>query len=253
MLQGEHHRRLAAHGVAEDVPLVVADHGCEVVGEVIVESIVGGVSVMGSVNFSWEGDCRRCLELTGGSMDVDIAEIFQIGAPEDSELIGFDGDQIDLVPLVRDAALLSLPLAPLCGNDCAGPDPDRYPAITVEQSEQQKAAEAAEVPDPRWAALDQLKLDDNSADDGWSRGRESVRFLAGRLCGDRRPVSIELKFQVSKWLFQRRRSQSRRPAVVGPRPGSFRLRLAAPATAVVQPSCPTGSAAHVAGTRVVRP
>jgi uncharacterized protein len=132
-----------------------------VVGEVIVESIERGVSVMGSVNFSWEGDCRRCLELTGGSMDVDIAEIFQIGAPEDSELIGFDGDQIDLVPLVRDAALLSLPLAPLCGNDCAGPDPDRYPAITVEQSEQQKAAEAAEVPDPRWAALDQLKLDDN--------------------------------------------------------------------------------------------
>lgn len=132
-----------------------------VIGEVTVESIERGVSVRGSVNFAWLGDCRRCLEETGGSMDIDIAEIFQIDAPEDSELIPFDGDQIDLVPLVRDAVLLSLPLAPLCGPDCAGPDPDRYPAMTVEQSEQQKAEEAAEAPDPRWAALDQLKLDDN--------------------------------------------------------------------------------------------
>ncbi len=132
-----------------------------VVGEVVVESIERGVSVIGSVSFSWQGDCRRCLEVTGGSLDIDIAEIFQIGAPEDSELIDFDGDQVDLVPLVRDAVVLSLPLAPLCGDDCAGPDPDRYPAMTVDESERLKAQEAAEVPDPRWAALDQLKLDDN--------------------------------------------------------------------------------------------
>ncbi len=130
-------------------------------GEVVVESIERGVSTFGSVLFGWEGDCRRCLEITGGQLEIDIAELFQVDAPDDSELIPFDGDQIDLVPIVRDAVLLSLPLAPLCGDDCAGPDPDRYPALTVDEAERLKAKEASELADPRWAALDQLKLDEN--------------------------------------------------------------------------------------------
>ncbi|MGI9595322.1 MAG: YceD family protein [Acidimicrobiales bacterium] len=130
-------------------------------GEVIVESIERGVSTLGRVSFTWEGDCRRCLELTGGRLEIDIAEIFQIDAPDDSELIKLEGDQIDLVPVVRDAVLLSLPLVPLCRDDCAGPDPDRYPAMTVAEIEQLKAAETADTPDPRWAALEQLRLEDN--------------------------------------------------------------------------------------------
>lgn len=127
-------------------------------GSVVVESIERGVSVSGSLHFTWEGDCRRCLEVTSDRLEVDIYEIFQVDAPEDSELIDFDGDQIDLVPVVRDAVLLSLPLAPLCDDDCAGPDPDRYPAMTATEVERRRAEEAA-GPDLRWAALDQLRLD----------------------------------------------------------------------------------------------
>ncbi|MEM7274955.1 MAG: DUF177 domain-containing protein [Actinomycetota bacterium] len=133
-----------------------------VVGEVIVESIERGVSVTGSVRFRWAGECRRCLEDTGGELEVTIDEIFQVEAPEDSEIIDFDGIQIDLVPIIRDAVVLSLPLAPLCREDCAGPDPDRYPAVTEDAHEQEMAAEAAATPDPRWAALDQLDLGDPS-------------------------------------------------------------------------------------------
>lgn len=129
-----------------------------VIGQVTIESIERGVSAYGSVRFHWEGDCRRCLEVTGGALDVDIDEIFQVDAPEDSELIDFDGIQIDLIPIVRDAVGLSLPLAPLCRDDCAGPDPDRYPAVTEGQREQQRAEEAANTPDPRWAALETLDL-----------------------------------------------------------------------------------------------
>ena len=69
-------------------------------GSVVVESIERGVSVSGSLHFTWEGDCRRCLEVTSDRLEVDIYEIFQVDAPEDSELIDFDGDQIDLVPVV---------------------------------------------------------------------------------------------------------------------------------------------------------
>jgi uncharacterized protein len=130
-------------------------------GELIIESIERGVSAVGGVVFRWEGDCRRCLEITGGELDVDIAELFQVDAPPDSELIRFDGDQIDLVPIVRDAVLLSLPLVPLCREDCAGPDPDRYPAQTVDDFEQARAEQTANQADPRWAALEQLNLEDS--------------------------------------------------------------------------------------------
>ncbi len=130
-----------------------------VIGSTVVESIERGVSVTGLVRFQWVGDCRRCLEQTGGELDVDIDEIFQVDAPPDSELLDFDGDQIDLVPIVRDAVVLSLPLVPLCGDDCTGPDPDRYPALTIEAAEEAKEAERSAAPDPRWAALDQLDLE----------------------------------------------------------------------------------------------
>lgn len=130
-----------------------------VLGSVTVESIERGVSVFGSVEFGWEGECRRCLEVTEGRLTVEIAEIFQVDAGEGDEIIEFDGDQIDLVPIVCDAVALSLPLVPLCRDDCAGPDPSRYPALTESQSEQAKAQTRAESgPDPRWAALDQLNL-----------------------------------------------------------------------------------------------
>lgn len=136
-----------------------------VTGEVVVESIERGVSVVGGVRFGWEGECRRCLEITGGELDVDIDEIFQIEAPEDSELLPLVGEQVDLVPLVREAVVLSLPLAPLCRDDCSGPDPDRYPALTEEglaEAEAEADAAAGGPPrDPRWAALDQLQLGDD--------------------------------------------------------------------------------------------
>ncbi len=134
-----------------------------VVGQLTIESIERGVTVRGQISFSWSGECRRCLDDTGSSLEVDIDEIFQVNAPEDSEIVDFDGDQIDLLPVVRDAVVFSLPLAPLCRPDCPGPDPDRYPAMSVEQSEEARRAERKEElerdGDPRWSALDQLDFD----------------------------------------------------------------------------------------------
>ncbi len=127
-----------------------------VVGEVLIESIERGVSVTGVVTFVWEADCRRCLEIVQRTQEVEIDEIFQVDAPGDSELIDFDGQQIDLLPVVRDAVVLSLPLAPLCGPGCEGPDPSRYPA----EIEGQRVL-VEKGPDPRWAALDGLQLGDD--------------------------------------------------------------------------------------------
>jgi uncharacterized protein len=131
-----------------------------VTGTLVVESMERGVSVTGAVSFEWQGDCRRCLDLVTGEIEIEIDEIFQVGAPEGSDLIDFDGEMIDLLPLVRDAVALSLPLAPLCRDDCAGPDPDRYPALLADDAPVTDDGPGDEQPvrDPRWAALDQLDL-----------------------------------------------------------------------------------------------
>ncbi len=132
-----------------------------VTGAVTIDSIERGVSVLGSVRFAWTGACRRCLDDVGGVTESQIDEIFQVHAPEDSDLIDFDGEQVDLLPLVRDAVLVGLPLAPLCREDCAGPDPERYPAIAADEWDRQQAAAAAAaepIVDPRWAALGDIDL-----------------------------------------------------------------------------------------------
>lgn len=122
-------------------------------GQVTLDAIERGVSVSGSITFDWEGECRRCLEPVTGTVEADIDEIFQMGAEHDGDLIDFDGEIIDLLPIVRDVVLASLPLAPLCRSSCQGPDPDRYPAIPIDELEPE-----APAPDPRWSALSDLDL-----------------------------------------------------------------------------------------------
>lgn len=130
-----------------------------VTGSVVIESIERGVTVYGSVRFDWTGECRRCLEEVSGQLESEIDEIYQIGAPADSDLIELIEDKIDLLPLVRDAVLAGLPLAPLCRPDCAGPDPERYPTL-LEPDDPSPGPSA----DPRWAGLSAIVLDDPETD-----------------------------------------------------------------------------------------
>lgn len=144
-------------------PVQIVDTRTEpepVVGAVTFESIERGVTVTGQVTFAWSGDCRRCLERVEGRETIDLFEVFQTDAdPDDGEVAPLENDTVDLVPVVGDAVVLGLPLAPLCGPDCSGPDPDRYPARTADDVEAEAAA-AEPTPDPRWAALDGLSFED---------------------------------------------------------------------------------------------
>ncbi len=127
----------------------------DLVLDVILESIDGAVTATGTVEVPWTAECRRCLDEVGGMLTVEVREVFEV-RPTDGETYPIDGDDVDLEPVVRDAALLHLPMAPLCRADCAGPAPEAFPAL-VESDEDV----AVEPPiDPRWAALDQLRLDD---------------------------------------------------------------------------------------------
>ena len=67
-----------------------------------------------------------------GVVDVEVSEVFEAEPADDAETYPLGGDRVDLEPMVRDAVLLALPLAPLCRDDCAGPDPDDHPVGTGE-------------------------------------------------------------------------------------------------------------------------
>jgi uncharacterized protein len=118
--------------------------------ELVLESLSTALTATGTVSASWEGLCRRCLEPVVGEAEAEVKEIFE-PRPVEGETYLLDGEMVDLQPLVRDAVLLALPLAPLCRADCKGPAPDVFPAG--------RAGEETPARDPRWAALDDLTFD----------------------------------------------------------------------------------------------
>jgi len=126
--------------------------GGEVAAEVVVEALTDGrVTVTGRVTAPWEGECRRCLQAVRGEVAVDVQELFEPHPTPEAETYHLDGDQLDLEPMLRDAVLLALPLAPLCTEVCAGPDPQAHPLG--------QAGDGEPPVDPRWSALRELRFD----------------------------------------------------------------------------------------------
>lgn len=124
--------------------------------DLVIEAVTEGVSATGTAVGTWTGPCRRCLEPIEAALEVEVHEIFERN-PVEGETWPIEDERIDLAPVIRESALLALPLVPLCGDDCAGPEPERFPT-TVEVDVDLAADEPA--PDPRWAALDELRFED---------------------------------------------------------------------------------------------
>ena len=130
-----------------------------VVAELVLEAQGEAVTATGTVSAHWVGECRRCLEVTEGVVTVELSEVFEPD-PVEGETYPLGRDDVDLTPVLRDAFALALPLAPLCRDDCRGPDPDEHPVITEDDAEPAADDEPAPA-DPRWAALDALHFDNN--------------------------------------------------------------------------------------------
>jgi uncharacterized protein len=73
-------------------------------------------------------------------------------AAEDLDVFPYDGEKIDLAPLVREQLILAVPFAPLCREDCAG----LCPQCGADRNAQ--ACGCEKPSDPRFAALRGLKL-----------------------------------------------------------------------------------------------
>jgi DUF177 domain-containing protein len=118
------------------------------------------------------GPCMRCLEPAAPSFSVDVREVSlpadpraQAGGarghvhaqPEDDELSSpyVEHGVLDLRAWARDALALSVPSSLLCREDCAGLCP--VCGADLNQTGPEHGHERA--PDPRWAALSELRLE----------------------------------------------------------------------------------------------
>jgi uncharacterized protein len=134
-------------GVAAQIP-----PGTPVAIDLLLERVPEGIVVRGTLATEWSAACSRCIEPVSGAIAVHVDELFE-SVPLEGETYKLDDDVIDLEPLVRDALLLELPLAPLCEPDCAG----LCATCGVNRNLTRCECVTTEI-DPRWAALRSLEL-----------------------------------------------------------------------------------------------
>ncbi len=88
------------------------------------------VFVEGALRGAVCGRCARCLGDYAFALEAPLALVLTPSAAaaarsgvlreEDIGLAYYEGDAIDLTPLVHEQALLALPTRPLCGEECPG-------------------------------------------------------------------------------------------------------------------------------------
>ncbi len=129
----------------------------DVVLDLRLESVMEGVLVSGTARAPLAGECARCLDAIGGELTVDIQELYAYpdrvrdDAEADDEEHLVEDDLIDLEPALRDAAVLALPQAPLCRDDCPGLCSECGARLADDP------AHKHDIIDPRWAALAELR------------------------------------------------------------------------------------------------
>lgn len=155
------------------IPVIAVAQGTPVELDVLLESVIEGVLVSGSARTVATGTCSRCLEDVQQDVEVDLQELFRYQdiaehhEPDDEELPVLQGNLLDLEPVIRDAIVLSLPLAPVCSPDCQGLCPRCGQRMADDPDH------AHDEIDPRWAALADLQNKDEGRAPGATGQKES--------------------------------------------------------------------------------
>lgn len=152
---------VSAESLASDGPMRVADvalsTGSPVALDLVLDRVSEGVEVTGEVTCRWTGPCSRCLEPIEGAITAVVEELFT-SVPTEGETYLLDEDRVDLLPMVRDAILLELPVSAVpCpeGDRCPNLPPELVASLAAETDD--AAPEEARGGDPRWAVLDRLR------------------------------------------------------------------------------------------------
>jgi uncharacterized protein len=146
--------------------------------DLMLESVSGAILVTGTVSARFEGECRRCLLTARGTVRADVRELVGDKPDEETDYV-LSGDVLDLEPIVHDACILELPLAPLCTTSCLGLCPECGSNRNIEHCSCMPAT------DVRWAVLAEL---DESEE---SEGADPPRGRATRAGGQVGPLSEE--------------------------------------------------------------
>lgn len=142
-------RRVQIEGEIPELDLSAArvPEGALVHLDVVLEAVSGGILVTGSVESTWVGECRRCLEQASGVLRAEVRELAMAEPDEEEMTYPLGRAELDLRPIAHDACILELPLAPLCQEDCRG----LCPSCGVNRNRESCSCEPAL--DGRFAAL----------------------------------------------------------------------------------------------------
>lgn len=145
------------------IEVIGVEQGAPVEIELRLESVMDGVLVTGTARAPLTGECVRCLEPLSQQCEADFQEMYSYpdaddrnrsadtGDDAEEETLPLEGDLFDLEPVLRDAVVLSLPLQPVCQEDCPGLCPECGVRLAAEPGHQHDQAV-----DIRWAALQRL-------------------------------------------------------------------------------------------------
>ncbi len=118
--------------------------------DAVLEAVSDGVLATGETHVEWEANCRRCLTPITGLTSSSFREMYS-AHPVEGETYPLRHDSVDLELVAREAILLDLPLAPLCGDECLG----LCPTCGVDRNETSCDC-TPPAADQRWSALDGL-------------------------------------------------------------------------------------------------
>lgn len=152
------------------VPLIAVPEGDLIELDVRCESVTEGILVTAEIFAIAIGECIRCLDPVKLEVERTIQELYRYEPTDDrgrksrkseeedvdldeDEVLFVEGEQVDLEIPVLDAIILSLPVNPLCDEDCLGLCPD-----CGEKWEELPEDHQHDVIDARWTALGGLDL-----------------------------------------------------------------------------------------------
>ena len=154
------------------VPLIAVPEGDLIEIDVRCESVTEGILVTADIFAVALGECIRCLDPIELEVDRKIQELYRYEPTDDKgkksrkrdeDLIDLEeeealyvmGEQVNLELPILDAIVLSLPVNPLCDEECLGLCPD-----CGEKWESLPEDHQHEVVDARWAGLAALTVED---------------------------------------------------------------------------------------------
>jgi len=113
------------HEFSFDLPRAVLEDDLELrqlMGTITIGRTAQGLLFTGAFSGQTEVTCVRCLKSFDQNLAWDLTELYASSekSASDSGLLVPEDAQIDLAPIIREYALLEVPINPVCRPDCKG-------------------------------------------------------------------------------------------------------------------------------------